>query len=84
MMIKATLSAIGIAGIVTFGGIAWGTPIAQAAPCDGIPGNAANVRPCNDCIMAQQAAGVPPGAQGVACGLKLDPRPPCAQAGVCG
>jgi hypothetical protein len=33
-MIKATLSAIGIAGIVIFGGIAWGASEAQALPAD--------------------------------------------------
>jgi hypothetical protein len=72
------------AGVLAAGFTIFGAPVVSAAPCDGIPGNAANVRPCNDCIMAQQAAGVPPGVQGINCGLKLDPRPPCAQAGACG
>jgi hypothetical protein len=75
--------AAGIAGAITLGGIAWGTPTAGAAPCflAGAPGHhdAAN-QACRDCMTANgnnlQASYI--------CGVPTATGPACEQAGVCG
>lgn len=75
--------AAGIAGAITLGGIAWGTPTANAAPCSlaGAPGHhdAAN-QACRDCMTANgnnlQASYI--------CGVPTATGPACEQAGVCG